>query len=39
MQLVKGSNGIFDVYEGERRIFSKDEEHRFPVHDEILGEL
>ncbi len=38
-QLVKGSNGIFDVYQGETLLFSKDVEHRFPESDEILGEL
>jgi len=38
-QLVKGSNGIFDVYQGEALLFSKDVEHRFPEADEILGEL
>jgi len=37
--LVKGSNGIFDVYEGERLVFSKYAEHRFPEADEVIGEL
>jgi hypothetical protein len=38
-QLVKGSNGIFDVYDGEKLLFSKYAEHRFPEVDEILDEL
>lgn len=38
-QLVKGSGGIFDVYQGETLVFSKHVEHRFPEADEILGEL
>ena len=38
-QLVKGSGGIFDVYEGEALLFSKHAEHRFPEVDEILAEL
>jgi hypothetical protein len=38
-ELVKGSGGIFDVYQGENRIFSKHEENRFPEADEILGQL
>ncbi len=36
---MKGSGGIFDVYDGETRIFSKHEEHRFPEADEVIGEL
>ena len=38
-QLVKGSGGIFDVYQGETLVFSKHVEHRFPEADEILGAL
>jgi hypothetical protein len=38
-QLIKGSGGIFDVYDGEKLIFSKHEEHRFPDAGEIVGEL
>jgi hypothetical protein len=38
-ELVKGSNGIFDVYQGDRLLFSKHAEHRFPEADEILAEL
>jgi hypothetical protein len=37
--LVKGSGGIFDVYQDEKLVFSKHQEHRFPEADEILGEL
>jgi hypothetical protein len=38
-KLVKGSNGIFDVYQGDRLLFSKHAEHRFPEAGEIIGEL
>jgi predicted Rdx family selenoprotein len=38
-ELVKGSGGIFDVYDGEKLIFSKHAEHRFPEADEIVDEL
>jgi selT/selW/selH-like putative selenoprotein len=37
--LVKGSNGIFDVYSGDKLVFSKYEEHRFPDASEVIGEL
>lgn len=37
--LVKGSNGIFDVYSGERLVFSKYATHRFPEADELLALL
>jgi predicted Rdx family selenoprotein len=37
--LVKGSGGIFDVYEGDTRVFSKHETHRFPEADELVGLL
>ena len=37
--LVKGSGGIFDVYDGDTRIFSKHETHRFPEADEVVGSL
>jgi hypothetical protein len=37
--LVKGSGGIFDVYQGETLLFSKHAEHRFPETDEIVAEL
>ena len=36
-QLVKGSGGVFDVYQGETLLFSKHAEHRFPEVDEILA--
>jgi hypothetical protein len=39
VELVKGSGGIFDVYEGDRRVFSKHETHRFPEADEIVDDL
>jgi hypothetical protein len=38
-ELVKGAGGIFDVYDGERLVFSKHQEHRFPEADEIIGDL
>jgi hypothetical protein len=37
--LVKGGNGIFDVYSGDRLVFSKYEAGRFPEADEVLGAL
>jgi predicted Rdx family selenoprotein len=39
VELVKGSGGIFDVFDGEKLVFSKHEEHRFPEADEVIGEL
>ena len=39
VELVKGSGGIFDVLDGDKVVFSKHDEHRFPEADEILGEL
>jgi len=39
VELVKGSGGIFDVLDGEKMIFSKKVEHRFPEANEILDEL
>jgi hypothetical protein len=39
VQLVKGSGGIFDVYDGEARVFSKHETHRFPEKDELIAAL
>ncbi len=37
--LVKGSGGIFDVYDGDARIFSKHATHRFPEADEVIASL
>ena len=37
--LVKGSGGIFDVYDGDTRVFSKHETHRFPEAAELLAGL
>ncbi|HBZ72166.1 MAG TPA: hypothetical protein DEP35_21520 [Deltaproteobacteria bacterium] len=34
--LVRGHNGIFDVWVDGERIFSKNETGRFPEEDEIL---
>jgi hypothetical protein len=39
VQLVKGSGGIFDVYDGETRVFSKHETHRFPEADELIAAI
>jgi predicted Rdx family selenoprotein len=39
VQLVKGSGGIFDVYDGEARVFSKHETLRFPEADELIAKL
>jgi predicted Rdx family selenoprotein len=38
-QLVKGSGGIFDVFQDEELVFSKHAEHRFPEPDEIVDAL
>ncbi len=39
VELVKGSGGVFDVFDGDRLVFSKHDEHRFPEADEILTDL
>jgi hypothetical protein len=36
---VRGSDGIFDVLADGERIFSKDEEDRFPTESEIVAAL
>ena len=38
-QLVKGDNGVFDVFADGRLVFSKHEAGRFPEHDEVLEAL
>ena len=38
-ELIEGSNGIFDVVANGKLIFSKDEEQRFPEHEEIISAL
>lgn len=38
-ELVPGSDGIFDVVVDGARIFSKDEQDRFPTAREILSAL
>ena len=38
-ELVRGSDGIFDVVVDGERIFSKHETDRFPTHAEILEAL
>jgi predicted Rdx family selenoprotein len=38
-QLVKGSGGIFDVHQGDKLVFSKHAEHRFPEAREIIDAL
>jgi selenoprotein W-related protein len=38
-ELIRGAGGIFEVAVDGRRIFSKDEQGRFPEPDEILSEL
>jgi selenoprotein W-related protein len=37
--LVKGSNGIFDVYSEGRLVFSKYQANRFPEAEELLALL
>jgi selT/selW/selH-like putative selenoprotein len=36
---VRGSDGVFDVFADDERIFSKDEEERFPNASEIVAAL
>jgi len=36
---VEGARGQFDVLDGETLLFSKQREHRFPEHAEILAQL
>jgi predicted Rdx family selenoprotein len=38
-ELVRGTNGIFDVVVDGERIFCKDEARRFPEEREILSAL
>jgi len=38
-KLIEGSGGVFDVVVDGDLIFSKDNEGRFPEHDEILDAL
>jgi predicted Rdx family selenoprotein len=38
-QLVKGSGGVFDVFEDQTLVFSKHEQNRFPEAAEILDAL
>jgi selT/selW/selH-like putative selenoprotein len=38
-ELVRGTDGIFDVLVDGERIFSKHEADRFPTHAEILAAL
>jgi selT/selW/selH-like putative selenoprotein len=38
-QLVRGSGGIFDVTVDNKKIFSKDDQGRFPTEKEILDQL
>lgn len=38
-QLIRGSNGVFNVTVDNRRIFSKYDEGRFPEEREILDQL
>ncbi len=38
-KLIPGSNGIFDVIVGGKRVFSKSETGRFPDPDEVASKL
>jgi hypothetical protein len=38
-EIVKGENSQFDVLEGDRLVFSKQAEGRFPDDDEIVSAL
>jgi selT/selW/selH-like putative selenoprotein len=37
--LVRGERGVFDVFVGDKVIFSKHAEGRFPKEDEILASI
>lgn len=39
VQLVKGSNGIFDVFKDDALVFSKYQQNRFPEIDDLVDEL
>jgi selenoprotein W-related protein len=39
VQLVKGKNGVFDVFKDESLVFSKYEQNRFPEIDDLLDKL
>ena len=39
VELVGGHGGIFDVYAGDRLVFSKDKEYRFPSTAEVVAAL
>ena len=38
-ELVKGDNGVFDVFADEQLVFSKDTEGRFPDPPEVVAAL
>jgi len=38
-QLIKSGGGVFEVLADGKLIFSKEKEHRFPEHREILEKL
>jgi selT/selW/selH-like putative selenoprotein len=38
-ELIKGSNGVFDVVADEKLIFSKHQTNRFPDEEEVLSHL
>jgi hypothetical protein len=38
-ELVRGTDGIFDVHADGERVFSKHEAHRFPTSAEIVAAL
>jgi selT/selW/selH-like putative selenoprotein len=38
-ELVRGSDGVFDVFADDERIFSKDDAERFPSPSEVVAAL
>jgi selT/selW/selH-like putative selenoprotein len=38
-ELIKGSNGVFDVVADDKLIFSKNQVGRFPYEEEVLSHL
>ena len=37
VELIKGSGGIFKIWKDDDLIYDKEDEHRFPNDNEILG--
>ena len=39
VQFVEGSGGVFDVFLGQKLLFSKHHEYRFPDSEEIIAAI